>query len=175
GRSGVGKSSVAELLLRFREYGGSIQFGGRELRDYASDDLRSFISALPQKPHLFNSTVRENILVANPEASVDEIAAVVFDTGLDEWIATLPEGLDTRVGEEGREISGGEARRIALARTLLKDVPLYLLDEPTEGLDAATENLLLARIDKRLLGKSLLLITHRPAPLGIVDRIIKME
>jgi len=175
GRSGVGKSSVAELLLRFREYGGSIQFGGRELRDYASDDLRSFISALPQKPHLFNSTVRENILVANPEASVDEIAAVVFDTGLDEWIATLPEGLDTRVGEEGREISGGEARRIALARTLLKDVPLYLLDEPTEGLDAATENILLARIDKRLLGKSLLLITHRPAPLGIVDRIIKME
>ncbi len=175
GRSGVGKSSVAELLLRFREYEGSIRFGGRELRDYAADDLRSSISALPQKPHLFNSTIRENIMVANPEASAEELAEVVFDTVLDEWIAALPEGLDTRVGEEGSEISGGEARRVALARALLKDAPFYILDEPTEGLDAATEKLLLARIDKRLKGKSLLLITHRPAPLRIVDRVVTLD
>jgi len=174
GRSGSGKSSVVELLLRFREYDGSILFGGRELKEYAADDLRSVISALPQQPHLFNATLRENIVVAHPAATADEIAAVVHDAALDIWIESLPEGLETRVGEGGGEISGGEARRVALARTLLKDVPFYLLDEPTEGLDAATEQLLLARLDKRLKGKSLLLVTHRPGPLRIVDRIVRM-
>jgi ATP-binding cassette subfamily C protein CydC len=175
GPSGSGKSSVAEILLRFREYEGSISFGGRELKEYAADELRCFISALPQKPHLFNSTIRENIIVANPEASAAEIADVVYAAVLDAWVSTLPQGLETRVGEGGSEISGGEARRIALARALLKDVPFYILDEPTEGLDAVTEQQLLVRLDKRLTGKSLLLITHRPAPLAIVDRVVRME
>jgi ATP-binding cassette, subfamily C, bacterial CydC len=174
GRSGSGKSSLAEILLRFREYDGSISLGGRELKEYAADDLRHVISALSQQPHLFNTTIRENITLANPGASAEQIAAVVYDAALDVWIESLPEGLNTRVGEGGCEISGGEARRVALARTLLKDVPFYLLDEPTEGLDAVTEQLLLARIDKRLTGKSLLLITHRPAPLQIVDRVVSM-
>lgn len=175
GPSGSGKSSLAEILLRFREYAGSISFGGRELQEYAADDLRRVISALPQQPHLFNSTIRENITVANPDASAEEIAAVVHAAALDVWIESLPEGLNTRVGESGCEISGGEARRVALARTLLKDVPFYILDEPTEGLDAATELLLLARLDKRLTGKSLLLITHRPAPLQIVDSVFRLS
>lgn len=175
GPSGSGKSSLAEILLRFREYAGSISFAGRELQEYAADDLRRVISALPQQPHLFNSTIRENITVANPDASAEEIAAVVHAAALDVWIESLPEGLNTRVGEGGCEISGGEARRVALARTLLKDVPFYILDEPTEGLDAATELLLLARLDKRLTGKSLLLITHRPAPLQIVDRVFRLS
>lgn len=175
GRSGCGKSSLAEILLRFREYQGSISFGGRELKEYAGDDLRSCISALPQQPHLFNTTIRENITVANPHASAEEIAAVVYAATLDVWITSLPEGLDTRVGEGGSQISGGEARRVALARTLLKDVPFYILDEPTEGLDAATEQLLLTRLDKRFKGKSLLLITHRPAPLQIVDSVVSLE
>jgi len=174
GRSGSGKSSVVELLLRFREYDGSILFGGRELQEYAADDLRSVISALPQQPHLFNATLRENIVVAHPAATADEIAAVVHDAALDVWIESLPDGLETQVGEGGGEISGGEARRVALARALLKDVPFYLLDEPTEGLDAATEQLLLARLDKRLKGKSLLLVTHRPRPLQIVDRVVTL-
>lgn len=174
GPSGSGKSTVAELLLRFRDYEGSIRLGGRELKEYAADELRSFISALPQQPHIFNSTIRENIVVARPQASAAEIAAVIHAAALDEWLAGLPEGLETRVGEGGGEISGGEARRVALARALLKDVPIYLLDEPTEGLDAATEAKLLARIDLRLKGKSLLLITHRPAPLQIVDRVVTL-
>jgi ATP-binding cassette subfamily C protein CydC len=175
GRSGTGKSTVAEILLRFREYGGSVMFGNRELKEYASDDLRGFISALPQHPHMFNSTIRENITVSNPEASEQEIAGVIYDAVLDDWIAGLPDGLETRVGEGGREISGGEARRVALARTLLKNVPFYILDEPTEGLDAATEVKLLSRLDQRLTGKSLLLITHRPAPLKIVDRTVEIS
>lgn len=175
GPSGSGKSSLAEILLRFREYEGSISFGGRELHEYAAAELLKVISALPQQPHLFNSTIRENITVARPDASAEEIAAVVHDAVLDDWIDSLPEGLNTRVGEGGCEISGGEARRIALARALLKDAPFYILDEPTEGLDAVTEKRLLARLDRRLSGKSLLLITHRPAPLAIVDHIVTME
>lgn len=175
GPSGSGKSSLAEILLRFREYQGSISFGGRELKEYAADDLRRVISALPQQPHLFNTSIRDNITVANPDASAEEIAAVVYAAALDVWIESLPEGLNTRVGEGGCEISGGEARRVALARALLNDVPFYILDEPTEGLDAANEQLLLARIDKRLKGKSLLLITHRPAPLQIVDSVVRTD
>ena len=174
GRSGSGKSSLVELLLRFREYEGSILFGGRELKEYGADDLRSLISALPQQPHLFNATIRENIIVANPEATAEEIAAAVYDVALDNWIGSLPLGLHTRVGEGGSEISGGEARRVALARALLKDVPFYLLDEPTEGLDAATERLLVERLDRRLRGRSLLLVTHRQAPLRIVDRVVRI-
>lgn len=175
GRSGIGKSSAAEILLRFREYQGSATFGCRELKEYAADDLRSCISALPQQPHIFNSTIRENIIVANPEASAEEIASAIHAAVLDEWVAGLPDGLETRTGEGGAAISGGEARRVALARALLKDAPVYILDEPTEGLDAATEAKLLARLDQRLKGKSLLLITHRPQPLGIVDKVIRME
>lgn len=174
GASGVGKSTVAQLLLRFREYEGSITFGDVDLKALCGDDLRSGISALSQNPHIFNSTIRENILVAKPDASDEEIAAVVHAALLDEWVAGLPDGLETRTGEGGREVSGGEARRIALARTLLKNAGLYILDEPTEGLDAVTEERMLTRLDMRLKGKSLLLITHRPAPLKIVDRIIRL-
>jgi len=174
GDSGSGKSTVAEILLRFRDYRGNITLGGRELRTLAADDLRQLIAALPQKPHIFNTTIRENILLARPEATAAEIAAAVYDAVLDEWLARLPDGLETRVGEGGSAVSGGEARRIALARTLLKEAPLVILDEPTEGLDAVTERKLLERLDRRLRGKSLLLISHRPAPLAFVDRVVRM-
>lgn len=175
GDSGSGKSTVAEILLRFREYRGSITLGGCELQSLATDDLRLLIAALPQKPHIFNTSIRDNILLAKPAATAAEIAAVVHDAVLDEWVARLPEGLETRVGEGGSAVSGGEARRIAVARTLLKDAPLVILDEPTEGLDATTEQKLLERLVARLKGKSLLVITHRPAPLAIVDKVIRMD
>jgi ATP-binding cassette subfamily C protein CydC len=175
GDSGSGKSTVAEILLRFRNYGGSITLGGRELQALAGDDLRQLIAALPQKPHIFNTTIRENIVLARPEAMAAEVAAAVYDAALDEWIARLPEGLDTRVGEGGSAISGGEARRIAVARTLLKEATLVILDEPTEGLDGETERKLLERLDRRLAGKSLLLITHRPAPLALAERVVRLE
>jgi len=175
GDSGSGKSTVAEILLRFRDYEGSITLGGSELRTLAADDLRLLIAALPQKPHIFNTTIRENLLLARPAATDAEIAAAVHDAMLDEWLARLPDGLETRVGEGGSAVSGGEARRIAVARTLLKDAPLVILDEPTEGLDAVTELRLLERLDRRLRGKSLLIISHRPAPLAFVDRVVRMD
>lgn len=174
GPSGVGKSTVAELLLRFRDYGGSITLGGTELRDFAADDLRRLIAVVPQHPHLFNATLGENILLARPEASAAELREVLVVAALDGWVDGLPEGLETRVGEGGGAVSGGEARRIALARALLKGAQLLILDEPTEGLDAATEQLVLMRLQARLQGKSLLLITHRPACLAIVDTVVRL-
>lgn len=175
GPSGIGKSSIVELLLRFRDYHGSITVGGTEIRDLAADDLRRLIAALPQRPHLFNSTIRENILLGNPDASDELLQQALADAGLTAWVAGLPLGLDTAVGEGGSALSGGEARRVALARALLKDAPILLLDEPTEGLDAATEQDVVARLTERTRGKTVLIITHRPACLVLAERVVRMK
>jgi ATP-binding cassette subfamily C protein CydC len=174
GPSGSGKSTVMALLLRFRDYGGSITLGGTELRCLASDQARRLFSALPQQPHLFNATIGENILLARPEASQEELWLALADSGLSRWVEGLPQGLDTPVGEGGCKISGGEARRIALARALLKDAPLLLLDEPTEGLDVETEREMVARLAERTRGKTVLLATHRPACLAMADRVVRL-
>jgi ATP-binding cassette subfamily C protein CydC len=175
GPSGAGKSTIMELLLRFRPYTGTIVIGDAELRDIADDTLRQLVTALPQAPHLFNATIRDNILIARPEASSSEIAEAIADAGLVAWIAKLPEGLETQVGEQGHLVSGGEARRIALARTLLGDTPIVLLDEPTEGLDAELERQVVARLAERLAGKTVLLATHRRACLALAERVVTLE
>jgi ATP-binding cassette subfamily C protein CydC len=172
GPSGVGKSSVVELLLRFRDYGGSITIGGTELRGLASDDLRRLMAVVPQRPHLFNTTIRDNILLAHPAATDEQLQRALADAALTEWVAKLPQGLETRVGEGGSAVSGGEARRIALARALVQDAPLLILDEPTEGLDLATERLVVARLDERLQGKTVLIVTHRPACLALAGSVV---
>ena len=174
GPSGVGKSTVADLLLRFRPYQGSITIGGTELRELAAEDLRRLIAAVPQRPHLFNTTIRENILLANPEATDDQLHRALEDSALAGWVASLPDGLETRVGEGGSSVSGGEARRIALARALLQDAPLVILDEPTEGLDLATERMVVSRLAARLQGKTVLIITHRPACLELAGTVFWM-
>lgn len=174
GPSGVGKSTVAEILLRFRPYSGSVTVGGVEISRLAADDLRGVIAAVPQRPHLFNATIRENIMVGNPAAGDDELRSALDDAGLAEWIDALPLGLDTPVGEGGNAVSGGEARRIALARALVKDAPILVLDEPTEGLDAATEREVVARLAARTAGKTVLIITHRPACFALADRVVRM-
>ena len=175
GPSGIGKSTLIENLLRFRDYGGSITLGGSEIRELAGDDLRSLISAVPQRPHLFNATIGENILLGKVDASAEQLQHVLDNTGLSHWIAGLPLGLDTPVGEGGAAVSGGEARRIALARALLKDAPILLLDEPTEGLDARTEQDLVSRLKQATKGKTVLLISHRPACLALVERVVDMR
>ncbi len=174
GPSGSGKSTLAEILLRFRDYQGSITIGGTELRTLASDDLRTLISAVPQKPHLFNTTIRENILIGCPDATDRQLQQVVDDAGLAAWITALPSGFETAVGEGGSAVSGGEGRRIALARALLKDAPVLLLDEPTEGLDAKTEQRVIERLIERTTGRTVILITHRPACLKLANVIIKL-
>jgi ATP-binding cassette subfamily C protein CydC len=174
GPSGSGKSSVVELLLRFRPYSGSITIGGSEVRDLASDDLLRLIAAVPQRPHLFNSSIRDNLLLAHPQATDTELHQALADACLSDWVAGLPEGLETRVGEGGSAVSGGEGRRIALARALLKDAPIVILDEPTEGLDLDTEKKVIARLTTRLKGKTVLIISHRPACLTLADRVVWM-
>ncbi len=174
GPSGSGKSTLVELLLRFRPYQGSSTLGGIELADSADDDVSRWIVALPQQPHLFNTTIRNNILLGR-ELVDQELAQILDDCQLSSWIASLPQGLDTPVGEGGSAVSGGEGRRIALARTLVADTPVVLLDEPTEGLDGATERLVVQRLAQRLAGKSVLVVTHRPAVLALAQRVVRLE
>ena len=174
GPSGCGKSTLVEILLRFRDYRGSIRVGGVEIRDLAADELRSLMSCLPQRPHLFNTTIGANILVGNPAADAAELQKAVEDAGLADWISSLPAGLETPVGEAGREVSGGEGRRIALARALLKDAPILVLDEPTEGMDPETERQVVEKLARRTAGKTVLVITHRPACLALADRVVKL-
>lgn len=173
GPSGSGKSTLIELLLRFRPYQGSISIGGCELRDISPDQLSRLVAAVPQQPHLFNSTIRENILLGR-EIIDEQLSAVLADSGLKQWIAGLPQGLDTPVGETGSAVSGGEARRIALARALVSNAPILLLDEPTEGLDGAIEQSVVQHLKDRLQGTTVLVVTHRPACLQMAERIVKI-
>jgi ATP-binding cassette, subfamily C, bacterial CydC len=178
GSSGVGKSLLVEILLRFRGYEGSITVGGVEIRDLSKDVLRNMISAVPQRPHLFNGSIRDNILLGNPSAREEQLQQVLRDSALDVWVAGLPLGLSTAVGINGSEVSGGEARRIALARALLKVAPILLLDEPTEGLDAATERTVVSRLsarNKSAGGVTMLVISHRPACLALGDSVISLS
>ena len=178
GTSGVGKSLLLEILLRFRNYEGSITVGGIEIRDMSKETLVGMIAAVPQRPHLFNSTIRDNILLGNPSADEEQLQQALRDSCLDVWVAGLPLGLETAVGINGSAVSGGEARRIALARALLKGTPILLLDEPTEGLDAATEREVVSRLNGRLRasgGTTLLVVSHRPACQKLGDSVIRLE
>lgn len=178
GPSGTGKSLLLEVLLRFRNYEGSITVGGIELRDLPKETLLGMIAAVPQRPHLFNATIRENLLLGNPAADDEQLRAVLADSALDGWVAGLPQGLDTPIGSNASSVSGGEARRIALARALLKHAPIVLLDEPTEGLDAATERDVVARLNRRRAsvgGTTMLIVSHRPACHILGDSLIRLE
>ena len=176
GPSGSGKSSLISLLVRFREYDtGEILLGGWSLRDYRAEDLRGMISVAPQQPHLFNMSVRENLLLAAPGADDARIEAAARTAQIHEDIAALPEGYDTMVGAGGLRLSGGQARRLAVARAILKDAPILILDEPTEGLDAATERALMDSLITAMAGRTLLVITHRLGGLENMDEIAVIE
>ena len=177
GPSGSGKSLLLEVLLRFRNYEGSITVGGIELRDLPKETLRGMIAALPQRPHLFNGTIRYNLLLGNPAADEGQIRQALQESALDDWVAGLPQGLETLIGSNASAVSGGEARRIALARALLKNAPILLLDEPTEGLDTATERQVVARLNRRragIGGATMLIVSHRPACIELADTVIRL-
>ena len=178
GGSGIGKSLLVEILLRFRDYQGSITVGGAEIRHISKDALIGMIAAVPQRPHLFNGTIRENIMVGNASADEEQLHRALRDSCLDEWVAELPQGLETTVGLNGSSVSGGEARRIALARALLKDAPILLLDEPTEGLDGATEREVVYRLNQRIRKSArttMLVVSHRPACRALGDSEIRIS
>ena len=175
GSTGSGKSTLASLLLRFREpCGGSLLLNEQPLQRYNSEALREHIAALTQQTHLFNTSIRDNLLLACPEAAQETIEQVCKAVLIHDFILAQPDGYDTLVGETGVRLSGGQARRVAIARTLLKNAPLLTLDEPTEGIDSETARKIMANIVARaeVRQQSLLLVTHRLHGLEHMDEIL---
>jgi ATP-binding cassette, subfamily B, bacterial len=176
GPSGVGKSTMADLLVRYLDPDeGRILLDGHDLRHISLEDLRRNVVLVDQSPFLFNTSIRENIAYALPEASPGEIERAGHAAGLDELIQRLPEGYDTKTGERGLALSAGERQRIALARALLRAPRVLILDEPTSALDAETERLVASNLRNALPHSSLIVITHRPALAAAADYVIEVE
>lgn len=176
GASGSGKSTVLAAMMRFIEpEAGSIRLDGYDVSEYAGDDVRRAITGLTQDAHLFHTSVRENLRVARPEASDGDLRAALSAARLLDWVDGLPQGMDTLVGASGAQVSGGQRRRLALARALLADPPVLLLDEPTEGLEPQTADELVADLLTATRGRTTVLITHRLAGLDAVDEVIVLR
>jgi thiol reductant ABC exporter CydC subunit len=176
GPSGAGKSTLVNLLLRFWDYDeGHISLGGHELRTYRGEDLRGMISVVSQHTHLFNDTIRGNLLLANPGANERDLFQVARQAQIHEFIQGLPHGYDTWIGEGGVRLSGGERQRIAIARALLKNTPILILDEPTANLDALTEREVTKTLYGLIKGRTTLIITHRLVGLEKVNQILVMR
>ena len=176
GPSGAGKSTIVGLLLRFRDpEQGRVTLAGRDLRDYRQADVRRAIAVAGQESHLFSAGIRENVLLARPDADDAAVEAALRQARIWDWVRSLPAGWDTRVGEDGCELSGGQRQRIVLARALLSGAPVLVLDEPTAHLDPETADTLLRDVFAAAGARSVLLITHRPEGLGLVDRIVTLE
>ena len=176
GPSGAGKSTLVNLLLRFWDYAeGSLQLGGQELHDLSADDARAMFAVVSQHTHLFNVTVRDDLRLANSDASDEQIMAACRTAQVHDFIQTLPQGYDTLIGENGFLLSAGQRQRLAIARALLKPAPVLLLDEPTANLDPITERNLLQSILDGSRERSILLITHRLAGLKNIDDIIVLQ
>jgi ABC-type multidrug transport system fused ATPase/permease subunit len=176
GPSGAGKSTLAHLLLRFwNPVAGQIVLGGNELSLYRQQDLHQLISVVDQETHLFNTSIRENLLLAKPEASEEDLIRATEQAHLHRFLQTLPLGYDTLIGEQGLCLSGGERQRIAIARAFLKNAPFLLLDEPTAHLDQETEQAVCAALRVLKQGRTTLLITHRSAALALADTVYPLS
>ncbi len=176
GPSGSGKSTLVNLILRFWDpTEGGIRLGGHDLRDYAQEDLRARIAVVSQGAHVFNDTLRANLLLADPDATDAALAEALARAQLTEVVQRLPGGLDGYVGEGGMGLSGGERQRLAVARALLKDAPLLVLDEATANLDTVTERELLAAVRDLMRGRTTLVVTHRLVALEEMDEILALD
>lgn len=174
GRTGCGKSTLLQLLTRaWDPQQGEILLNGQPLASLSEAALRATISVVPQRVHLFSATLRDNLLLASPAASDEALATVLTQVGLEKLLDDG--GLNSWLGEGGKQLSGGELRRLAIARALLHDAPLFLLDEPTEGLDATTESQILDLLAEVTKGKTVLMVTHRLRGLSQCDQIIVMD
>lgn len=176
GESGAGKSTLVNLLLRFWDYErGRILIDGCELRDYAPEAARQFFAVVAQPTHLFNASIRDNLLLARSDASEAEMIDAATRAQIHDFIVALPDGYDTRIGEQGLRLSGGERQRLAIARALLKNAPILIFDEPTANLDPITERDVLRAIQHSTRNRTTLIITHRLAGLIDLDEIIVMR
>ncbi len=175
GPSGCGKTTVTSLLLRFLDTErGRVTIAVSDVRDLCQEDVRSTFALAGQEAHVFASSIRENLRLARPDATDEELVDALRRARLADWVASLPHGLDTHVGEEGGRLSGGQRQRLVVARALLADAPVLLLDEPTAHLDPETAEELLADVLMAADDRSVLLVTHRPEGLGLVDRIVTL-
>jgi ABC-type multidrug transport system fused ATPase/permease subunit len=176
GRSGAGKSTLVTALMRMRDLdGGDITVNGISVTDLASDDVRRVVGGCLADPYLFDSTIRENIRLARPDASQADLDDVAGRVRLRDWIESLPLGWDTPVGAHGSSVSGGQRQRMALARALLADPAVLILDEPTAHLDQATADALMDDIRRATEGRTVLLITHDRRHVEGFDEVVTLE
>ncbi|MFI0975452.1 thiol reductant ABC exporter subunit CydC [Streptomyces sp. NPDC021093] len=176
GASGSGKSTLIAALMRFVPYeAGSIRVGGRELRDCAGADVRRAITGMTQDAHVFHSTIRANLVLARPDATGADLREAARRARILDWIESLPDRWDTLLGADGATMSGGQRQRLLLARALLADPPVLVLDEPTEGLDPDTAAAVLADILDATRGRTTLLVTHEQSGLAAADEIVTLD
>jgi thiol reductant ABC exporter CydC subunit len=175
GPSGAGKTTVVNLLVRFLDpEAGRVTLGGRDLREYRQEEVRRAVAVAGQDSHLFSTTIRENVRLGREDASDDEIEDALRRARILDWVLSLPDGLDTLVGEQGRELSGGQRQRLVVARALLAGAPVLVLDEPTAHLDPPTAERLIDDVLDAAGGRSVLLITHRSEGLDRMDEVVAL-
>ena len=176
GPSGSGKSTIGRLLFRFYDVtAGAVLIDGQDLRDVTQTSLRAQIGMVPQDTVLFNDTIYYNIAYGRPEASQEEVEAAARAAQIHDFIARLPLGYATTVGERGLKLSGGEKQRVGIARTLLKDPPILILDEATSALDTETERGIQESLKAMGLGRSVITIAHRLSTVVDADRIVVLD
>lgn len=176
GPSGSGKSTIGRLLFRFYDVdAGAIEIDGQDLRDVTQDSLHARIGVVPQDTVLFNDTIRYNIAYGRPDATFSEVESAARAARIDGFIAGLPDGYETTVGERGLKLSGGEKQRVGIARTLLKDPPILLLDEATSALDTETERSIQSELNSMAQGRSVIMIAHRLSTVVDADLILVLE
>ncbi|MFT8565199.1 MAG: ABC transporter ATP-binding protein, partial [Acetobacter orientalis] len=176
GPSGSGKSSLINLLFGFYPYqNGQASFGGVDLHTMRAETLAGYIAVAGQDFHLFSGTVRDNLLLANAQATEQELWNALETVQLADFIKEIPHGLDTFVGNEGLCLSGGQAKRLSIAQALLRKTPWLILDEPTEGLDAQTEQALLENLMRARPDATFVCLTHSPAVLPFMTRVLQIK
>ncbi|WP_137229483.1 thiol reductant ABC exporter subunit CydD [Streptomyces sp. BPSDS2] len=176
GPSGVGKSTLLNVVLGFAVPDeGRVRVGGRDLAELDPDRWRSRIAWVPQRPHLFADTIAENVRLARPDADDEAVLAALRDAGAYDFVAALPDGMGTALGEDGAGLSAGQRQRLALARAFLADRPVLLLDEPTASLDGESEAGIVDAVRRLATGRTVLLVVHRPALLAVADRVVTLE
>ncbi|MFF0184655.1 thiol reductant ABC exporter subunit CydD [Streptomyces sp. NPDC005244] len=176
GPSGVGKSTLLNVLLGFVEpTAGRVRAGGVDLSEADLAEWRSRIAWVPQRPHLYAGSIAENVRLARPDADDAAVRGALVDAGAAGFVDALPDGADTLLGEDGAGLSAGQRQRLALARAFLADRPLLLLDEPTASLDGATEAEVVEAVRRLAVGRTVLLVVHRPALLAVADRVVRLE